>query len=830
MALPEALRTGQGSGTSTMKVSYNWLQQFIPFQIAPEELARMLTDCGLEVEQLSAWESIPGGLEGIVIGKVLTCQRHPNADRLSVTTVDTGDGLPRQIVCGAPNVAAGQTVVVALPGAVLYPEGKESFEIKKSKIRGEASEGMICAEDEIGLGKSHEGIMILPDHLQAGQKASSWFQVEKDTVFEIGLTPNRADAASHLGVARDILALLSREQHIQLSMPAGSSLSSSAGKGSISVEVEWHEACIRYSGIELSQISVGPSPQWMQNRLRAAGQRPINNVVDVTNYVMLELGQPLHAFDSAKIRGSRIRVNKLPAGSSFKTLDGVDRTLHGHELMISDGDGGMCIAGVFGGADSGVNEHTTAIFLESACFHPVYVRKSARAHGLHTDSSFRFERGTDPRMTVTALERAVFLLKECAGAVISSSLTDIYPVPAEDRIIHLNLSRLNALIGSVIHPEKVKSILASLGMAISEEEGGNLQVAVPPYKVDVTRPADLAEEILRIFGYNNIEVPKKISISPGLQSKPDPEEVTDRLGAFLVAQGFREILNNSLTRESYTGLFSTPEGESPVRVLNPLSADLSVMRSHMLPSGLETIAYNINRRQKDLRLFEFGKTYSLRGNTYAEQRMLGIWLSGDTHGAHWKSKPVAFDVFFLKAIVENILASFPLRKGLKFNAEAVLAEGLDNCYQLLHKKQILASAGSVTRKILTAMDISQPVWYAEINLDVLLHAISTASAEIPGPPRFPEVRRDLSMLLDRAVQYAQLEEIAYASEPALLKQVNLFDVYEGDKIEAGKKSYALSFTLRDEEGTLQDKRIDAVMDKLMKAFEARLGAVIRKGG
>lgn len=812
-----------------MKISYNWLKQFISFDTEPAELARMLTDAGLEVEQITAWESLRGGLEGIVIGKVVSCDRHPNADRLSVTKVDTGDGVLRQIVCGAPNVAAGQTVVVALPGAMLYPENEEPFEIRKSKIRGEVSEGMICAEDEIGLGTSHAGIMVLPDHLKAGDQASAYFHVERDTVFEIGLTPNRADAASHLGVARDILALLSRRGKATLVYPDSIDLHAAKGEGRIAVDVDWQEACIRYSGIELNGIKPGPSPVWMQNRLRAVGLRPINNVVDVTNYVMLELGQPLHAFDSEKIRGHRIRVGKLPAQTSFTTLDGVNRTLLGHELMINDAEGGMCIAGVFGGEASGVSESTSSVFLESACFHPVHVRKSARAHGLHTDSSFRFERGTDPRMTIKALERAVFLLKEIVGAEISSGLTDLYPYPVNDRIVPLSLPRLSSLLGSTVPREEVKSILENLGMQVKASGDDDFEVAVPPFKVDVTRPADLAEEILRIYGYNRIGLPKKISISPSRINRPDPEELTERMGGFLVAQGFREILNNSLTREVYSALLPADEGSKPVALLNPLSSDLANMRHSMLPAGLESMVYNINRKRKDLRFFEWGKTYLQHGSVYRERQMLALWLTGEMHGAHWQQKATGYDIYFLKAIVENLLSALPLSSSISRKLESSASDRFEQSFRIVLGNDTVAIAGLVQRKLLYSFDIQQPVWYAELDMDTVFKYCAEVPEEIAGPPRFPEVRRDLSMLLDRKIQYAQLEEIAFSTEPALLKQVNLFDVYEGEKIQQDKKSYALSFTLRDDEATLQDKRIDAVMEKLMKAFEAKLGAVIRKG-
>lgn len=812
-----------------MKISYNWLRRFIDFDYTPDQLSQALTDCGLEVEHVERWESLKGGLKGIVIGKVLTCERHPNADRLSVTTVDVGDGTPRHIVCGAPNVAAGQTVVVALPGAVLYPASGESFEIKKSKIRGEVSEGMICAEDEIGLGTSHAGIMILPDALAPGMDAAGYFKIEEDYIFEIGLTPNRSDAASHLGVARDVRALLCRTSGAEIKMPDISGFREGNQPPQIQVEIENAEACPRYSGIEITQVKVGPSPEWLQNRLKAVGLRPINNVVDITNYVMLDLGQPLHAFDAAKISGGKIIVRNLPAGTRFQTLDETERELQGHELMITDANGGLCIAGVFGGVHSGVTDATTHIFLESAYFHPVHVRKSAKAHGLHTDSSFRFERGTDPEMTLTALKQAALMICEIAGGVIKTPVTDLYPHPIERKKVNFSFGYLKTIIGDEIARHDVLDILASLDIQVEEDQSDWLILSVPAYRVDVTRNADIAEEILRIYGYNSIDLPKKFSITPGKAPKPDPEKVVSGISGFLVSMGFKEMLNNSLGKLSHLEILPLPEGLDGVQVLNPLSNDLSLMRHHMLLTGLETIAYNINRQQKNLRVFETGKTYFRKDKRYLEEHHLSIWVTGDMIGEHWSEKKRGYDIYFLKAIVEQSLATTGtgFRKRLTIREES--RDGLEETLSWYDGKRMIASAGKVKKAVLKAMDIAQPVWYAEIRLETLVSVMDARDQEIPGPPKFPEVRRDLSMMLDRSVRYADLETLAFASEPKLLRQVNLFDVYEGDKIEQGKKSYAVSFILRDDESTLQDKQIDGVMEKLMKQFEGKLGAVIRKG-
>ncbi|MFM1744260.1 MAG: phenylalanyl-tRNA ligase subunit beta [Bacteroidota bacterium] len=805
-----------------MKVSYNWLKSLIDFPHSPPELARALTDTGLEVEHLEEWCSIAGGLEGVVIGKVLTCERHPNADRLHLTTVDTGDAEPRRIVCGAPNVAAGQTVVVALPGATLHPLKGDPFAIKSSKIRGEVSEGMICAEDEIGMGESHAGIIVLQDGPSPGTPASAYFKVQRDWVLEIGLTPNRADAASHLGVARDIRALIGEARLDQADV---STFAEGRNSNTISVSVTWPEAVIRYSSLELTDVRVGPSPDWIQNRLKSIGLRPINNVVDVTNLVMFECGQPLHAFDADKIRQGKVIVGKAAPGSVFTALDQRKLELDGSELMIQDAEGSMCMAGVFGGFDSGVSDTTCRIFLESACFHPVHVRKSARRHGLHTDSSFRFERGTDPRMTIYALHRAALLLIETAGAKVHGPVSDHYPVPVIDRQLTLRTDYLESLCGVSIPVDRVTAILNDLGMEAVSQDSTSISVGVPPFKVDVTRPADLAEEVLRIFGYNNIPMPSRLLITPGRSRQPDPEAVLDTVSTVLSANGFREILTNSLTRP----VSMEPNADSSeVRVLNPLSGDLSVLRSGLLTTGLEVIAYNINRRQKELALFETGKTYRAENGKYSESHVLGIWCTGQVQGEHWKGKHPAMDIFRLKAVLENVFSHvIPAHSSHLLQAEDNIP-GLDQAVSYNAGKHRLAFAGKVGKALLRSMDIGQDVWYAEVGLEYLTRLSAQKAFSASGPPRFPEVRRDLSMLLDDSVRYDTIESLAFQTESRLLRQVNLFDVYEGDKIAAGKKSYAISFTLRDDESTLQDKQIDAVMDRLMKQFESKLGAVIRK--
>ncbi|CAN5402718.1 phenylalanine--tRNA ligase subunit beta [soil metagenome] len=811
-----------------MKISFSWLQQFLDINETPQKISTLLTDCGLEVEHLQAWQSIAGGLQGVVTGEVLTCIKHPNADRLNITTVDTGDGVIRQIVCGAPNVAAGQKVIVALPGAKLFPTKGEPFEIKKSKIRGENSEGMICAEDEIGLGESHAGIMILPENTVVGTPAGEYFSVSTDFIFEIGLTPNRADAASHLGVSRDLKALLGKEAPVALKMPDISNYKKFTAESEITVDVRDDEGCIRYSGLHLKNIIVKDSPLWLKNRLKSIGIRPINNIVDITNYIMHDLGQPLHAFDADKIQGNTIIVGSLPTGTLFTTLDNVERKLNGTELMISDEKGGLCIAGVFGGVGSGVTENTTSVFLESACFNPVRVRKSAKAHSLHTDSSFRFERGTDPEMTVFALQRAAVLIQELADGVAASEIIDIYPVKIPANRIYLSFEYLKSISGDDIPRPEVIRILKDLQIAIVEDESDWLLLEVPAFKVDVTRPADIVEEILRIYGYNTIGLPKKMSISLTHFTKPDAEEILSTLSGWLVDNGFNEILTNSLTKVSNLVVLPTAKGTEAVQVLNPLSSDLGILRHQMMQTGLESIAYNINRRQQELRFFETGKTYLKAGSKYIEQRFLSIWITGARNAEFWKGKTPDFDIYYLKSVIFSLLESVGIKLASNVSIKEIENIAYSQGLSCEIGGKLIAQFGVVGKNVLKSADISQPVLYAEIHLAELMKLVPVTDEQAPEPPKFPEVRRDLSMLLDRKVNYAEVEKIAFATEPSLLRAVNLFDVYEGEKIGADKKSYALSFILRDNEATLQDKKIDTVMEKLMAQFEQKLGAIIRR--
>lgn len=811
-----------------MKIAYNWLKQFLPFTQSAQEISILLTGCGLEVEHLEQWQSLQGGLAGIVVGQVLSCIPHPNADRLKITIVDVSDGEPKQIVCGAPNVAAGQKVIVALPGAILFPSHGDSFTIKNSKIRGENSEGMICAEDEIGLGESHAGIMILPEDTKIGLPAADYFQVEQDWIFEIGLTPNRADAASHLGVARDLKALLGNENKLELHLPDVSDVIFENTVNTISVEVKDHDACIRYSGVQINGVQICESPIWLKNKLKSIGVRSINNIVDIGNYVMFAFGQPMHAFDADKISGNKIIVGTLKNGDKFTTLDEVEHVLNGTELMIADEKGGLCIAGVFGGFHSGVSSRTTNLFLESACFNPVQVRKAARAHGMHTDSSFRFERGTDPEITVYALKYAAKLITELAGGQISADLIDIYTEPVQWKEIILSLDYVNMLAGNNLAKEEIKRILTDLQIKIVKENDQELVLNIPPFKVEVTRQADVVEEILRIYGYNTITLPKKLSISVAAVVKPDPEVINYRLGEWLVANGFNEILNNSLSKISSTDVIALPENAEAIIVLNPLSNDLGMLRHTMLLTGLESLAYNINRKQKDLKFFETGKTYLKVNSRYQEQKNLSLWISGNRHEENWKIKAVDFDIYYLKAIVTNLFESI----GVNSRTQLKLSEFHDATFAAALKfeakgKQIVV-LGIVNKPILKSADLSQQVLYAEFNLDALMRLVPIKDEKAKEAPKFPEVRRDLSLLLDRTVHYDTIEQLAYSTETKLLKNVNLFDVYEGEKIGEGKKSYALSFTLSDEESTLQDKQIDVVMNKLMKQFEEKLGAQIRK--
>lgn len=797
-----------------MKISYNWLKQFIDLDTQLEELSLILTGIGLEVEALEVVQSVPGGLEGLVIGEVKSCVQHPNADRLRVTQVDVGAGEDLQIVCGAPNVAAGQKVVVALVGSTVYPTEGEPFKINKSKIRGEVSMGMICAEDEIGLGESHEGIMVLPGSVTIGQAAKDYFGLADDYVFEIGLTPNRADAASHLGVARDVAAFF--RSNYRLPQPAG--IPENKLAPAYPVEVS-SAASRRYVSCLIEGIQVAESPAWLKEKLSAIGLRPINNVVDVTNFVLHGLGQPLHAFDASKIMGDKVVVRQADPGEKFRTLDGVERVLDPGDLLICDAQQPMCLAGVFGGMESGVSEQTTSVFLESAWFDAVSVRKTSKRHGLKTDASFRFERGTDPDLPVIALQYAVQLIVEVAGGRQVTEISDIYPVPAEPFKFEVNYARVQRLIGKAIPAEEIRSILVALGIGILQEDQEGLQVAVPPYKVDVTREVDVIEEVLRIYGYNNIEIGAQLKASLNPSPKPDKEFVGNQVADLLVANGYLEIMNNSLTR-----LDTAADPSTAVRIVNPLSSDLDTMRQNLLFPVLESIAYNQKRKQPDLRFFEFGKSYHLDGEQYRERNHLALSLAGKQESGHWSrpEEPVSF--YHLKAIVDGILQKLGIEDvQMEDAADPYLSYGVT----YVKNQSRLVSFGAVNQESLLRTDVNGIVFFADFDWDTVMKIIRNHQIIYREVSRFPAVRRDLALLVDTAIDFEQLRKIAIRTERKLLKEVSVFDVYKGDKLPAGKKSYALSFLIQDEEKTLDDKRIDAIVHKLISNFEKETGATVR---
>jgi phenylalanyl-tRNA synthetase beta chain len=803
-----------------MKISINRLKQYIQLTESPEEIAALLTQSGLEVEAVEEYQSVPGGLEGIVIGEVLTCERHPDADKLSLTTVDIGTSTPSQIVCGAPNVAAGQKVVVATVGAKLFPSEGEPFEIKKAKIRGQVSEGMICAEDEIGIGKSHAGIMILDTDLPNGTPASEYFEVSNDSILEIGLTPNRADAASHLGVARDLKALLQRP----LCLPTVQDLEVEKPGPSITVGVQDAEDCPRYAGVVLTDLKVGPSPQWLQNFLRSLDLEPINNVVDITNFILHDLGQPLHAFDADNISQGKIIVGKLPKGTPFVTLDEKERKLSGEELMICDPQGGLCIAGIFGGKGSGVTEFTTSIFLESAYFSPDVIRKGSQFHGLKTDASFRFERGTDPNMPVYALKRAVTLLQELAGGKVCSELIDLYPKPVEDFEVEVEYSHINRLIGKKIEPSEVKSILESLDIQVTQETEFGFRAIVKPYRVDVTREADIIEEVLRIHGFHQVELAENLS-TDYLADHPvkDLNKLQYKLSEMLAGQGYFELITNSLTKPLYAEKSGFLDSSLNVEIFNKLSEDLGVMRQTLLFSGLEVMAHNINRRQTDLKAFEFGTVYRKTAEGYKEGRRLAFFHSGNRSSESWleSSRPFAFADLY--ASVEKVL------ERLNIDATQVEAtESLPFTYGLVLKmgEKVLGTVGLVDEKVLRLAEVRQEVWYADLDWDLLCKK-AAGLKKYQEISKFPEVRRDLSLVIDKTVTYDQVKSVAEKAGGKLVKRIGVFDVYQGDKIDAGKKAYALSFILQDSENTLTDKVIDKTMSKLIQAFQDQVGAVIR---
>lgn len=799
-----------------MKISYNWLKQFIQTDKTPQELSLILTNIGLEVESLETVQPVAGGLAGLVIGHVLTCVQHPNADRLRVTTVDVGGPDILQIVCGAPNVAQGQKVVVATVGTTVYPNEGEPFKINKSKIRGEVSEGMICAEDEIGLGVSHDGILVLPADTTIGISAKEYFKLEDDYLFEIGLTPNRADAASHLGVARDLAAYF----RSSIQMPDVSGFKTNNENLKIEVKVEDTNACPRYSSVTISGVTVTTSPEWLQDKLKVIGIRPINNIVDITNYVLHDLGLPLHAFDADQIKGAKVFVKKCAEGTPFVTLDGVERKLSADDLMICNAEEPMCIAGVFGGKSSGITEDTKNVFLESAYFDSVSVRKTAKRHGLKTDASFRYERGADPEITTFALKRAALLIQELAGGEIASSVSDVYANPIKPFDVEVSYQNINKLIGANIPDSEIKSIITALGIEVAKESAESLELKVPSFKVDVTRECDITEEVLRIYGYNNIEIPSKINASLSYSAKPDREQTQHVIADMLTANGFLEIWCNSLTKGAYSKV-----PEEAVQILNPLSSDLNVMRQELLSPALESVAYNQNRKTADIKFYEFGKTYHLINEKYVERPRLLILLSGANQSEQWnhKANPVSF--YNLKAAVDAVIGRLGITN---YQTEEVKNESFAFGLKYFRGDKAIVTFGAVTAADKKKADIDKDVYYADFDWAQLLDIVKKNRIINKEVPKYPSVRRDLSMLVDTNVTFDDLKAIAFKTEKKLIKNVQVFDVYVGDKLPAGKKSYALNFTLQDEEQTLTDKQIDSVMQKIISNLAQTAKAEIRK--
>ena len=820
-----------------MNISYNWLKEYLDFDLQPEEVSAALTSIGLETGGVEEVQTIKGGLEGLVIGEVLTCVEHPNSDHLHITTVNVGGEEPLQIVCGAPNVAAGQKVVVAVNGTKLY-DGDEVFTIKRSKIRGVESNGMICAEDEIGIGTDHAGIIVLPADAVVGTPAKEYYNVKSDYVLEVDITPNRVDGTSHFGVARDLAAYLKQNgKPTELKRPSVDAFKIDDETPAIEVIVENTEACPRYSGVTIKGVTVKESPEWLKNRLNIIGLRPINNVVDVTNYVLHEMGQPLHSFDAGKVTGDKVIVKTMPEGTKFVTLDGVERTLTDRDLMICNTEEAMCIGGVFGGLDSGVTEQTTDVFLESACFHPTWIRKTARRFGLNTDASFRFERGLDANNTIYVLKRAALLIQEVAGGKITGSIQDVYPNPVQPYTVELTYNKINSLIGKDIPVETVKSILASLEMEIVSETTEGLTIHVPVYRIDVQRDVDVIEDILRIYGYNNIEFSDSVKSNLSYKTATDRSyDLQNLISEQLCGSGFNEIMNNSLTRSAYYDELTTYPVSHCVMLMNPLSADLNGMRQTLLFGGLESIEHNVKRKNGNIRFFEFGNCYDYNVEKkredatlaeFSEDYRLGLWVCGDRVENSWAHADEKATVYELKAYVENIL----IRLGV--NLKKVVFGNLSNdMYSTgvsitTTSGRELGTFGIVNRKICKAMDIDFEVYYAELSWTLLMKETKKNKVTFSEISKFPAVKRDLALLLDKSVQFAEIEKIAEESERKLLKEVSLFDVYEGKNLPAGKKSYAVSFLLQDENATLNDKQIDKVMQKLIANLQNRLGAVLR---
>lgn len=817
-----------------MNISYNWLKKYINLELPAEKVSETLTSIGLEVDSVEEVEGIRGGLKGLVVGHVLTCEAHPNSDHLHICTVDLGTGEPQQIVCGAANVAAGQKVIVATIGTILY-DGDQTFTIKPSKLRGVPSNGMICAEDEIGVGNDHSGIIVLPPDTPVGMTAKEYYHLENDTVIVVDITPNRSDAASHYGVARDLYATLSlTDNTLKLTKPSVDNFKVDDHSFEVNVTVENATACPRYSAVTINNVTIKESPDWLKKALQSIGLTPINNIVDVTNYVLFALGQPLHAFDGDKIKGNHVIVKNVAAGTKFVTLDGKERTLHQDDLLICNEQEPMCLAGVFGGLDSGVSATTNKVFLESAWFNPVSIRKTARRQQLSTDASFRYERGTDPNNTVYALKYAAMLIKEVAGGTISSEIIDIYPTPQPHFEVTLSKKRTASLIGKEIADETIKKILTNLEIDIVADNGDEMQLRIPPYRVDVTREADVVEDILRIYGYNNVEVPEDVKSTIVYEQKPNRTKLINTIAAQLNAAGYQEIMCNTLTKGGYYDNLESFKRENCVELLNPLSSDLNVLRQTLLFSALEVVQHNRNRRQPDLKLFEIGNCQSFNGsdksdlNNYNEELRLSIVITGLRAEANWNTpaQPVSF--FDLKTTVNNIIA----RLGVSTNnidevelRNDIFSEGLT---LQMDKSKTLANYGMVSSKLLKQFDIDAPVYYAEINLP-LLFAKSAKQNKVlfTELPKFPEVKRDLALLIDKSVTFAQIKAIAQKTEKKLLKRISLFDVYEGKNMAEGKKSYAVSFYLQDETKTLQDKQIEKIMEQLIANFKRELGAELR---
>jgi len=805
-----------------MKISLNWLKDYIKLDDPVEKISEALTDTGLEVEGLESYGKLPNGLEGLVIGEVMTCEKHPNADKLQITTVDIGSDSPSPIVCGAPNVAKGQKVIVATVGSTLYPTAHEPFKIKKAKIRGEISEGMICAEDEIGVGTDHDGIMVLKSELPNGTPAIEYFDNNEDHIFDIGLTPNRADATSHIGVARDLKAVYKTP----VLWPSVNNFQVDNNNLPIEVEIQNEEACPRYSGISITEAIVKESPEWLQKRLRSIGLSPINNVVDATNFILHEQGQPMHAFDAEKIKGAKVIIKTLKEGSTFKTLDEKERKLQTNDLMICNAEEeGMCIAGVFGGIDSGVTEKTTQIFLESAYFSPDYIRKTAQHHQLKTDASFRYERGTDPNITVYALKRAALLIKELTGGKISSEIVDKYPNKIKDFKIDVKYKNIDRLIGIKIGNKRIEEILSGLDIQIESRTGSGFKAIVPPYRVDVTREADVIEEILRIYGFNNVALPEHVSSSFLANfPKTDPDVIQRSISELLVANGYYEVITNSLTKGSYAEDADDLDEAESINILNKLSEDLDVLRQSKLYNLLEVAAHNINRRQTNLRLFEFGKTYRLIDGEYIERKRLSILITGDLEIENWRNTSKKVEFHDLKEsislienkLIKNIIESEPVHS---YPFTFALESKINN--------KSFSRYGKVKSSILKKFDIKQDVFFADIDWDLLLRNTNN-NIVFKEVPKFPEVRRDLSLVIDKSVPFEEIRKHVWNVDKRLVKSINAFDVYEGENIDDNKKAYALSFILQDEQKTLTDKVIDKAMNKMMAMFENKLGAVIRK--